>query len=208
MRFNNFTGWITLNFDMISWKRTGCILLLSIASLSTVLLYAAPRNHWPWIVEKSRHKKNQAERIQALGPIYEKFSADEKGTESWEAMRPFALNVTNVEGVEENENHYFLYPLYSHKKTRYTKRWNIFQLVRSLKVEGKQGELKQFTVFPFWFSKETADPETSYKGFFPIHGMVRSLLGYDVFSWTLFPFYGKLIFCQRSVSTGLGIVPV
>jgi hypothetical protein len=55
---------------------------------------------------------------------------------------------------------------------------------------GTQDKYHSFDLWPFYFSRQTGDPATSYRAFFPIVGTVKNRL-VDEWSWVLFPLYGR-----------------
>jgi hypothetical protein len=46
-----------------------------------------------------------------------------------------------------------------------------------------------FDIWPFWFSRETGDPTTSYQALFPVAGTIKHRLGFDRLSWVAWPLY-------------------
>lgn len=89
-----------------------------------------------------------------------------------------------------------LYPLFAWSADEQTYRWNILQLVRSVGRLERAGppsspyELSEdFEVWPFWLSRQSGDPDTSYRALFPIAGTVKGRLGFERLSWMLFPLY-------------------
>ncbi|HUR56785.1 MAG TPA: hypothetical protein VM029_03690, partial [Opitutaceae bacterium] len=47
----------------------------------------------------------------------------------------------------------------------------------------------EFEIFPFWFSRQTGDPEMSYRALFPVAGTIKNKLTFERLSWVLFPLY-------------------
>ncbi|MFA5057545.1 MAG: hypothetical protein WC485_05485, partial [Opitutaceae bacterium] len=56
---------------------------------------------------------------------------------------------------------------------------------------GSAAGVRHFDVWPFYFSRETGDPATSYHAVFPLQGTIIDRFGDDRISWTLFPLYGR-----------------
>ncbi len=122
--------------------------------------------------------------------------AVDAASEGWteRAFRPFWSQINDEDGALRSA--LLLYPLFTWSADEETYRWNIFQLIRS------SGRLEQagppdspydrnedFEVWPFWFSRQSGDPDTSYRALFPIAGTLKGRLGFERLSWVLFPFY-------------------
>lgn len=89
-----------------------------------------------------------------------------------------------------------LYPLFSYTADPNSYRWSVFDLISRAGLRaGADPSLSQleqreaFDLWPFWFSRQTADPETSYRALFPIFGTIKHRLGYDRLFWAPFPLY-------------------
>lgn len=60
------------------------------------------------------------------------------------------------------------------------------------KPAGASGEpSRALDVWPFYFSRATGDPATSYQAWFPVGGTLVNRLGQDRLSWVLFPLYAR-----------------
>lgn len=91
---------------------------------------------------------------------------------------------------------YFLYPLFSYTVDENTYKWSVLELIRrtdrrvdapaSSSTLAARGE---FEVWPFWFSRQTGDPEMSYRALFPVAGTIKNKLGFERANWFLFPLY-------------------
>jgi hypothetical protein len=46
-----------------------------------------------------------------------------------------------------------------------------------------------FEIWPFWWSRQTGDPDTSYRALFPIAGTLKRRLGFERIAWAPFPLY-------------------
>src|SRR5688572_25126436 len=172
------------------------ILLLSLAA-GALVAHAQPvdreDNNWPGPVRNMA--PNQAgENWTAAGPfLFRKPAADAEGNTA-SGFRPFWVQLHNPQGGFRAG--YFLYPLFSYTVDENTYRWSVFELIRRwdrratatapTSIFDQRGE---FEVFPFWFSRQSGDPELSYRALFPIYGTVKNKLGFERLSWTLFPFY-------------------
>ncbi|MEO5961546.1 MAG: hypothetical protein ABIR80_20740, partial [Opitutaceae bacterium] len=149
------------------------------------------RNAWPVRVERL-DTAGRVESWHAAGPLIFKQPAPEGETAS--GFRPFWVQRHNAAG--DFRAGYFLYPLFSYTKDENTYKWSVFELIRRTNRRNdappRRTEYEphgEFEVFPFWFSRDTGDPEFSYRALFPIHGTVKNKLGFERLSWTLFPFY-------------------
>jgi len=128
-----------------------------------------------------------------LGPLLFRQPAVGPGGATQEGFRPLWIQSS---GPGESFQGYFLYPLFSYSQDATTYRWNVLQLIRhgglraGAPSPGSTLERRRETeIFPVWFSRETGDAGSDYRGLFPIHGTVRGLLGIERVSWTLFPLY-------------------
>ncbi len=150
-------------------------------------------NLWPFRVDQI----DDAGRLvswQAAGPlVFEKPAAD-VGTVS--GFRPFFAQWKTPAGDVRETN--FLYPIFAYRTDGETYRWSIFNLVnRSGDRAGRATTrlpaltYETFDLWPFWFSKTTGSPESSYRALFPIAGTIKDRFGYDRLSFTLFPFYAR-----------------
>ena len=128
------------------------------------------------------------------GPIlFRKPQADAEGNTA-SGFRPFWVQLHTP--ADEFRAGAFLYPVFRYTVDENTYRWSVFELIRSWDRRARAGapssifdERGEFEVFPFWFSRQSGDPELSYRGLFPIYGTVKNKLGFERLSWTLFPFY-------------------
>lgn len=150
-------------------------------------------NYWPIFVEQTNAAGERTSWTGA-GPLLFEKPAPAGGTSS--GFRPVWVQTKAVDGNFRQV--LFLYPLFSYQATPETYSWSFFELIkRSGRKKGappppsalEKGET--FDIWPFWFSKETGDPETSSHGFFPIYGTIKSRLGFQELHWVLFPFYAK-----------------
>ncbi len=128
----------------------------------------------------------------ALGPLLFAKRAPDGGTTS--GLRPLWVQTTGPNGGFREA--LFLYPIFTYEADAETYRWSFFELVnragrkagapppRSMLEDGEA-----FDVWPFWFSRRTSDPETSYRALFPIAGTIDHRLGYDRLHWVLWPLY-------------------
>lgn len=149
------------------------------------------QNAWPFVV---RHfdAQGQVDSWTAAGPFLFRRPDSEGGTFS--GVRPLWLQRHNAQG--DFRAAYFLYPLFSYTADENTYKWSLFELIRHTDRRPSAGaptslfdERGELEIFPFWFSRQTGDPEMSYRGLFPIYGTIKNKLGFERLSWTLFPLY-------------------
>jgi hypothetical protein len=168
--------------------------LLAVAAVARAQPSDREKNEWPVSVWVPGSSPGEPPSWSGAGPfLFRKPNADAEGNTA-SGFRPFWVQLHNPQG--EFRAGYFVYPLFSYTVDANTYRWSVFELIRSW---GRRGgapapgsifdQRGEFEVFPFWFSRESGDPEMSYRGLFPIYGTVKNKLGFERLSWTLFPFY-------------------
>lgn len=148
------------------------------------------RNFWPFHVQQL-DAGGDVQAWNAAGPLV--FSRRTAEGPTVQGVRPFWIQTTGEDG--EPRTALGLYPLFTWTGDEETFRWNVFQLVRH---HGRRagappavtgyGE-EAFEVWPFWWSRETGDPDTSYHALLPVAGTLRRRLGFEQVSWAPFPFY-------------------
>lgn len=153
-------------------------------------------NYWPIHV---RHRTTAAEgsTLSSVGgPLFFSQSAGGADTRKVSGLRPLWVQFEQPRG--NLRSGHFLYPLFSFTQDDDQYKWSILELVRR---QGRRrgapapatdfDQRQEFEVFPFWFEREFAEPELSYRALFPLHGTVRHKFGIDRLSWTLFPLYAE-----------------
>jgi hypothetical protein len=170
-------------------------LLGLVAGAAAVHAQPTEREHNAWpVVVRYNDKATGTEAWTGAGPfLFRKPHSDVDGNAA-SGFRPFWVQYHNSRG--EFRAGHFLYPLFSYTVDENTYRWSVFSLIRrwdrragAKPPETVFDERGEFEVFPFWFSRQSGDPELSYRGLFPIYGTVKNKLGFERLSWTLFPFY-------------------
>lgn len=129
-----------------------------------------------------------------IGPFLFKLTDVDGGTVS--GFRPFWVQTRDSRG--DFRAGHFLYPLFSYTADADTYRWSFVELIRRTDRRAGASAPKsvyeprgEFEVWPFWFSRETGNPEMSYRALFPIAGTIKNKLFFERLSWTLFPFYAE-----------------
>jgi hypothetical protein len=185
------------------------------------------------------------EREQNTWPVVVRQTDAARRTVSWNGAGPFLFSQPAVDGgrvggfrpfwVEARDARgdfraaHFLYPLFSYREDENTRQWNVLELIRRTSrkpgpgvTPGLFGARDDFEIWPFWFSRQTGDPELSYRGLFPIAGTVKNKLGFDRASWVAFPLYARtekhgavttstpwpIVRVTRGTAHGFGIWPL
>jgi hypothetical protein len=150
-------------------------------------------NVWPFFVRQAP-SAGRAASWTGAGPLLFR-SADASGVAS--GFRPIWVQQHNADG--NFRAGYFVYPLFSYKVDETTRRWNVFEFIRwsdrRADVDAPTSIFEpryDLEIFPFWFSRQSGDPELSYRGLFPIVGTVKNKFGMHRFSWTAFPLYAEI----------------
>jgi hypothetical protein len=145
-------------------------------------LCAEEQNAWPVSVRQTR-PDGTLESGQYIGPFF--FTKSTPAGEL-QGFRPLLLQAR----AGDKESDYFLYPLFTWEKQTGFSSFSFFQLInRRRSADAAQPEVRSFDVWPFYFSKETGDPATTYHALFPIAGTIKQRLGYDRLHFILFPLY-------------------
>jgi len=157
--------------------------------LACLLAVASARgdeeNLWPLFV-RQWNAAGETESLQALGPLI--FNRSGKSEQT--GLRPLALG-TSSPGQEEGN---LLYPFFTwRQQTDGFATFSFFQLVnitRNPAADDAPAEAR-FDAWPFYFSRDTGDPATSYRALFPFGGTLKNRFGRDRIDFTLFPLYAR-----------------
>ena len=149
------------------------------------------RHTWALGVERT-DDAGQVTSWSAAGPLLFSKRTPEGGTIG--GFRPFWVQTKNAGGDLRAAQ--FLYPVFSYRADGETYAWSLLELVkragRRAGAPAPRSPLEDgeaFDIWPFWFSRHSADPRESYHALFPVAGTIKSRLGYDRLSWALWPFY-------------------
>jgi hypothetical protein len=156
--------------------------LIFAALLAAAPLCAEEQNAWPVSVRQTG-SDGALESGQYIGPFF--FT---KSTASGElqGFRPFFLQAR----AGDKESAYFLYPLFTWERQPDFSSFSFFQLInRRRTAETGQPEVRGFDVWPFYFSKATGDPATTYHALMPVAGTIKQRFGKDRLTWYAFPLY-------------------
>lgn len=154
-------------------------------------------NRWPVRVDRI-DERGRVRSWQGAGPLA--FSREWPDSRSVGGFRPFWLEWSAPDGSRSLE---ILYPLFRYTIDRHGERWSLLQLANESKEATMDGSRHHggFDLWPFWFSRDTGDPATSYKALFPFAGVIRNRFGNDRMEWFLFPLYGRFQSGDRVTTT-------
>ena len=155
---------------------------------------AEEHNWWPVTVSQvdaSGHVTSS----EHLGPFMFRHAdkdpaGDHTGTTS--GLRPFYVQTQDAQGLTTEAT--VLYPIFTYRGYSDTYRWSFFNLINvagptAAATTATTGQAKAFDLWPFWFSRETGSPETSYHALFPIAGTIKGHFNRDEISWVIWPLY-------------------
>jgi hypothetical protein len=173
------------------------IALLSLALEAAAVARAQPAereaNFWPVSVRHAA-APGAPETWGGAGPFLFRQPVAEPAGGTARGVRPFWVRVDDAQG--ELRAGYVLYPFLSYRTDGAVFQWSFFELIRrwgrhagAPAATSAFEENEEFEVFPFWFSRTTADPARNYRALFPIAGTVKNKLTFERLSWVLFPLY-------------------
>lgn len=148
--------------------------------------WAQETNLWPFRVSRPADPP-EVNRTSWAGPLGFSQTATDGSKRS--GVRPFYEQDRRADGTVRRGS--FIYPLahWHANEQGEINRWSVLNLVNA---SGRSGtEPRRLDVWPFYFSRDTGHPETSYAAWFPLHGEMQQRLGQDRVRWTLFPLYGR-----------------
>jgi hypothetical protein len=161
------------------------IWLISAALLGLVPLHGHERNGWPLFVQQEK-ADGSVESAEYLGPLF--FNHHIPGEPHQAGFRPVYMKSRDG----DVETSYLLYPFFTWRRETDYRSFSFFQLVNtSRETDARQPTIHTFDVWPFYFSRDTGQPETTYHALFPIGGTIKERLGYDRLHFVLFPLYAE-----------------
>lgn len=189
------------------FRRLFVCLGLAAGTVASAWAGEAELNAWPVKVTRFDDAQNPISTNWA-GPLFFTRPNAEGGKTA--GFRPFYIERTDASGrtVETAS----LYPLFTYRADAESYTWSVFNLInRTGRPEGASPQLakanhERFDIWPFYFSRDTGDPATSYRGLLPVAGTIKSFYGYDQVSWVLFPLYTKVE--KRGATTTLTPWPI
>lgn len=148
---------------------------------------AVERNLWPLWVGTEDETSGRITAMQAFGPLFAERQLSDGATQ--QAWRPIFL----WQGNEQAETAHLLYPFFSWQKEGEHSSFTFFQLINHRRSAAANGTaMEAFDVWPFYFSRRTGDPTTSYRALLPVAGTIKYRFGKDELSWVAFPLYFKV----------------
>lgn len=170
-------------------KRPSIKTVIAVFTLCVSAALARTENNvWPFVVEQIDEATGEVTSRQVIGPLL--FATTTSDGVSYDGLRP--LWMVRKEPAAQREDRTFLYPFFSYRQDPGVTEWTIFNLINHSRPTDltRAGKLPvKFDVWPFYFSRDTGAPETSYHAFFPIAGTIKSRFGYDRLSWGIFPLW-------------------
>jgi len=157
---------------------------LLLAAAMALPAFAAERNAWPFWVGQEDPATGQISSQQILGPLYA--SQTNPDGSAQQVLRPLWLKTTK----DETTTSYFLYPFFTWQRTPDSRSFSFFQLINQSRSTAPSGpDTHRFDVWPFYFSRDTGNPATSYHALFPVAGTIKNRFGKDRLTWYFFPLY-------------------
>lgn len=157
--------------------------LIAAALLTGGVLRAEERNVWPLSVEQVG-PTGKTESGEYLGPLF--FSKTREDGAQLKGLRPIYMQV--ADGPRQTT--LLLYPLFTWQQEEAFRSFSFFQLVNVRRQTGPDHQtIRNFDVWPFYFSRDTGVPASSYRALFPFGGTIKERLGYDRLNFALFPLY-------------------
>lgn len=175
--------------------------LLFFTSLVSLTAFAASggateeQNVWPVKVEQtvSAGGKTQLSWTGAGPFLFSQPLTPEIATDPVRArgFRPLYVETKDAQG--EVQEAYTLYPLLTYRRSTGGYRWSVFELINHYSFNDTPGAPAQqgFDIWPFYFSRDTGRPESSYHAVLPLYGTVKNRFGQDRLNWVLFPLYAR-----------------
>ncbi len=149
------------------------------------------RNLWPFFVQQVRDEPaGLTTSNAALGPLIYSRQGGPSGNPA-RGVRPLYAERRTADGRVDEA--WALYPLFTYRTQTEGARWSVLNLInRSRHRPVTAGAVQEgFDIWPFYFSRQTGNPDTSYRAVFPLAGNVKHRFGQDRLSWVLFPLYGR-----------------
>lgn len=174
-------------------RRILCIRLTAIFLIAAAFARADERNFWPFAVGWT-DAENKTSHTSFLGPLG--FKKQPESGPVTKGFRPLVVSKSEA----GRETGHFLYPLLNWDSSEAGRQGDIFKLIRWSRIAPSGSPaLRTFEVWPFYLSRETGEPETSYQGVMPFYGTVKNRFGNDRIDWVMFPLYGR--FEQKGIVT-------
>jgi len=174
-----------------AWRAGRCAAALTLAHIVAGSV-RGEENLWPVRVTQT-DEAGRPTSWQAVGPLL--FEKPGAGGTRVSGFRPLFAQWRDPTGAITEVN--FVYPIFMYRTDGDSYRWSILQLINRSGDPARKARqpgpvtFETFDVWPFWFSRDTGSPASSYRALLPIAGTIKDRFGHDRLSWTLFPFYGR-----------------
>lgn len=141
-------------------------------------------NLWPFVVRQPADETGVT-RWSGLGPFL--FGASKPSGETLHGFRPLWHHLEAADGSSAMS---IVYPFWYREVDGQSdrKRWTFFNLINS---DTGSEQIDSFSIWPFYFSRDTGEPESSYHALFPIYGDIKQRFGQDRLQWLLFPLFAR-----------------
>jgi len=173
-------------FRLLVWS-------LCAALPAAATLRGEEQNGWPLIVRQTPADGAPGS-VQYLGPLL--FS--QQDTDRVQGFRPLWLQTQ----TGDKQTATFLYPLFTWQTQPGFSSFSFFRLIdQRQRREAGEPAVSGLDVWPFYFSKNTGDPATSYHALFPVAGTIKHRFSRDELSWYAFPLYLHSEKAGREITT-------
>lgn len=160
--------------------------LLCPALLAVAPLHSEERNSWPLFVRPEKPDGTIKSSEYLVPFLFQKIHADGA---SVQGFRPVYLHVREC----GRETTMLFYPLFTWQKEAGYRYFSFPQLINYRRqTERHRQTIRDFDVWPFYFSRERGDPDESYRAAFPLGGTIRHRFGKDRIHFVLFPLYAEV----------------
>jgi len=154
------------------------------------------RNVWPLAVTR-QHSDGSPAAQYALGPLH--FWQEGPEGSIAEGLRPFHVRRTRSDGSRDLD---YLYPLFMRRLRGDKSSWSVLHLINHhSQTEEDKKQDKGFDIWPIYFSRQTGNPDTSYRAVFPLFGPMKNRFMNDRIDWFVFPLYGRFQSGDKVVHT-------
>ena len=142
------------------------------------------RNLWPFLVRETNPDGNVTS-TEYAGPLL--FKHTQSNDTQAAGFRPFYLQIQ--EGRKRTSA--LFYPFFTWQSEDDYRYFTFFELINFRRqTDSDHQTSRNFDVWPFYFSRQTGEEDSSYRALFPIGGTIKSRFGYDRIHFVLFPLYG------------------
>ncbi len=197
------SAWAHFNHTTMNFRNLAALPALMVACHATAGGVATERNFWPLVVEREVRASGDArssQSFEAVGPLAFRQSEAGKST-SVGGIRPLYLERRDARGGISEA--FVVYPLLTYRADQDARRWSFLNLINwgftgPSAPRSTSGETR-LDIWPVYFSRQSGEPDSSYRAIFPLAGSIPRRFGHDRISWILFPFYGR--FEKRGTTT-------